>query len=88
MFKDVQNENVEAEQQPDWVDIYAGQNQRYEGVEKDFDYDDGGEQHDWSSISINIPEDKDPKKWLKGIIEQNEERETVGLDLLDVSLLS
>ena len=26
---------VEAEEQPDWVDVYAGQNQRYEGVKKD-----------------------------------------------------
>ena len=51
------------EEQPDWVDVYAGQNQRYEGVEKDFDYDDGGEQYDWSSISISLPEGKDPKKW-------------------------
>ena len=42
-------------------DVYAGQNQRYEDVEKDFDYDDGGEQCDWSSISINLPEGKDPK---------------------------
>ena len=23
---------AEAEQQPNWVDVYAGQNQRYEGV--------------------------------------------------------
>ena len=59
VFEEVEDEDVEAEQQPDWVDIYAGQNQRYEGVKKDFDYDDGGEGYDWSSISINLPEDKD-----------------------------
>ena len=37
---------VEAEEQPDWVDVFAGQNQRYEGVERDFDYDDGGDDYD------------------------------------------
>ena len=37
---------VEAEEQPDWVGVYAGQNQRYEGVERDFDYDDGGDDYD------------------------------------------
>ena len=60
----VDDDAVEAEEQPDWVDVNAGQNQLYEGVEKDFDYDDGGEQYDWSSISINLPEGKDPKTWL------------------------
>ena len=68
----MEDEDVEAEQQPDWVDIYAGQNQRYEGVEKDFDFDDGREQYDWSSTSSNLPEDKDPKKWLEDIIKQDE----------------
>lgn len=68
------------EEQPDWVDVYAGRNQRYEGVEKDFDYDDGGEQYDWSSISISLPEGKDPKKWLEDTIKQAEEQETGGLE--------
>jgi len=89
VFKDnVDDDAVEAEEQPDWVDVYAGQNQIYEGVEKDFDYDDGGEQCDWSSISINFPEGKDPKKWLEDIIKQAEEQGTVGLELADVSPLT
>ena len=32
--EDEGDDAVEAEEQPDWVDVYAGQNQRYEGVEK------------------------------------------------------
>lgn len=36
VFEDnVDDDAVEEEEQPDWVDVYAGQNQRYEGVEKD-----------------------------------------------------
>ena len=41
--EDEEDYAVEAEQQPEWVDVYAGQNLRYEGVKKGFDYDDGGE---------------------------------------------
>ena len=87
---DMDDDAVEAEEQPDWIDVYAGQNQRYEGVEKDFDYDDGGEQYDWSSISIDLPEGKDPKTWLQERIKQDEEQQTenVGLELPDVSPLS
>ena len=87
---DMADDAVEAEEQPDWIDVYAGQNQRYEGVEKDFDYDDGGEQYDWSSISIDLPEGKDPKTWLQERIKQDEEQQTenVGLELPDVSPLS
>ena len=85
---DVDDDAVEQQQQPDWVDVYAGQNQRYEGVEKDFDYDDGGEQYDWSCVSINLPEGKDPKKWLEDTIKQAEEEETVDLELPDVSPLT
>lgn len=47
---------VEAEEQPDWVNVYAGQNQRYEGIERDFYDDDGGDDYDWTSTSINIPQ--------------------------------
>ena len=39
---DEEDDVVEAEEQPDWVDVYAGKDQIYEGVEKDVDYDDGG----------------------------------------------
>ena len=87
---DMDDDAVEAEEQPDWIDVYAGQNQRYEGVEKDFDYDDGGEQYDWSSLSIDLPEGKDPKTWLQERIKQDEEQQTenVGLELPDVSPLS
>ena len=83
-------DNVEddAVEEPDWVDVYTGQNQRYEGVEKGFEYDDGGEQYDWSSITINLPEGKDPKKWLEDTIKQAEEHETVGLEFPDVSPLT
>ncbi|KAJ7387799.1 hypothetical protein OS493_001143 [Desmophyllum pertusum] len=40
---DEENEPVDALQQPDWVDVYVGHNQCYEGVEDDFQYDDGEE---------------------------------------------
>ena len=87
---DMDDDAVEAEEQPDWIDVYAGQNQRYEGVEKDFDYDDGGKQYDWSSISIDLPEGKDLKTWLQERIKQDEEQQTenVGHELPDVSPLS
>ena len=72
------------------MDVYAGQNQRYEGVEKDFDYDDGGDDYDWSSTSITLPEGKDPKKWLQESTKEDDEQEseTVELELPEVSLLS
>ena len=82
---------LEAEEQPDWVDVYAGQNQRYEGVERDFDYDDGGENYDWSSTCVNLPEGKDPKTWLQEAIKEDGEQDTqdeVELELPDVSPLT
>ena len=39
------DDTVEAEE-PDLVDVCAMQNQRYEKVEKDFDFDDGGDDYD------------------------------------------
>jgi len=81
---------VEAEDQPDWVNVYGGQNQIYEGIERDFNYDDGGEEYDWSSTCMILPERKDPKKWLQQSIKENEEQETETgeLELPEVSLLS
>ena len=78
--EDEDDDAVEAEEQPDWVDVYAGQNQRYEGVEKDFDYDDGGDEYDWNSTCIILPEGRDPKKWLQA--------EPEDLELPQMSLLS
>ena len=88
--EDEGDDAVEAEERPDWVDVYAGQNQRYEGTEKDFGYDDGGDDYDWSSPSIILPEGKDPKRWLQESIKENEEQETetVDLELPQVSPLS
>ena len=63
------------------MDVYAGQNQMYEGVERDFDYDDGGEDYDWSSTRIILPEGKDPTKWLQESIKADDERETESTDL-------
>lgn len=37
---------VEAEEQPDWTDVYAGKNQRSKGVKKELDCDDRGEDYD------------------------------------------
>ena len=85
---DTDYDAAEAEEQPDWVDVYAGQNQRYEGVEKDFDFDDGGEDYDWNSTCTVLPEGKDPKKWLDEMIKDDEERHTVALELPQVSPFS
>ena len=88
--EDEDDDAVEAEEQPDWVDVYAGQDQRYEGVEKDFDYDDGGDEYDWNSTCIILPEGRDPKKWLQERIREDEEHEAEpgDLELPQVSLLS
>ena len=88
--EDEDDDAVEAEEQPDWVDDYAGQNQRYEGVEKDFDYDDGGDEYDWNSTCIILPEGRDPKKWLQERIREDEEQEAEpeDVELPQVSLLS
>ena len=79
-----------AEEQPDWVDVYAGQNQILEGVERDLDYDDGGEEYDWSSTCIMVPEGEDPKMWLQERIKEDEEQqiETEDLELPQESLSS
>ena len=86
--EDEDDDAAEAEQQPDWVDVYAGQNQRYEGVEKDLDYDDVREDYDWNSTFIILPEGKDPKKWLEEMIKEDQERQTIGLELPQVSPFS
>ena len=82
VFKeDEADDAVEAEEQLDWVDVYAGQNQIYEGLEKDFEYNDGGEDNDWSSTRIILPEGNDPSKWLQESIKADDERETERTDL-------
>lgn len=67
-----EDDACEAEEQPDWVDVYAGHNQRYEGVENDFQYDDGGDQYDWSSTSIEVPTTADTRKWLQNRIKEDD----------------
>ena len=42
--------------------------QRHEGVEGDFDYDECGDDYDWTSTSINIPQGKDPKTWFQDAV--------------------
>ena len=82
---------VEAEEQPDWVNVYAGQNQRYEGIEREFYDDDGGDDYDWTSTSINIPQGKDPKTWLQMLLEMmknTQAGDSGGLELPDVCPLS
>ena len=79
--EDEEDDAVEAEEQPDWVDVYAGQNQMYDGVERDFDYNDDGEEYDWRSSRIILPEGKDPTKWLQESIKADDERETESTDL-------
>ncbi|EDO33521.1 predicted protein [Nematostella vectensis] len=68
---DGEDEPADAEEQPDWVDNYTGPNQTYESV-KEFQYDDGAEDFDWSSSTIVIPETADPKVWLVNQIEEND----------------
>lgn len=67
-----EDDACEAEEQPDWVDVYAGHNQRYEGVENDFQYDDGGDQYDWSSTSIEVPTTADTREWLQYRIKEDD----------------
>ena len=57
-------------------------------METDLDYDDIGEDYDWNSTCIILPEGKDPKKWLEEMIKEDEERQTIGLELPQVSLFS
>ena len=57
-------------------------------MEKDLDYDDIGVDYDWNSTCIILPEGKDPKKWLEEMIKEDEERQTIGLELPQVSLFS
>lgn len=87
---DEEDEPDEAEQQPDWVDVYAGQNQRFEGVESEFQYDDGGEHYDWTSTTVQLPDGQDAKKWLEYSIEQADERNRgeEEVDLPDVNPLT
>ena len=67
--EDEEDDAVEAEEQPDWVDVYAGQNQMY------------GEDYEWSSTRIILPEGKDATKWLQESIKADDERETESTDL-------
>ena len=78
--EDEEDDAVEAEEQPDWVDVFAGRNQIYEGVERDFHYD-GGEDYDWSSTRIILPEGEEPTKWLQESIKADDEQETESADL-------
>ena len=91
VFEDGEDDDAaEAEEQPiHWLDVYAGQNQRYEVVEKDLDSDDGGENYDWNSTCFVLPKGKDPKKWLEEMNKEDEEckTESVGLELPRVSVV-
>lgn len=79
---------VEAEEQPDWTDVYVGKNQRSKGVKKELDCDDRGEDYDQSSASVIVPEGKDPTKWFLESVKQMKETETEDLQLLQVSIVS
>lgn len=57
------------------MDVYAGQNQIFEDVERDLDYDDGGEEYDWSNTCIMVPEGEDPKMRLQERIKEDEEQQ-------------
>ena len=57
------------------------QNQIYEGVEKDLDYDDHGEEYDWSSTCLMPPEGEDPKMWLQERSKENVEQVLHSLQL-------
>ena len=52
------------------------------------DYDDGGEDYDWNSTCIILPEGKNLKKWLEEMIKEDEERQTRGLEFPQVSPFS
>lgn len=69
-------------QQPDWVDIYAGHNQCYEGVEDDFQHDDGREEYDRRSTSLQLPKDRGAKKWLDDRIQEYEQTRSENRSLL------
>ena len=86
---------------PTFVKAQVPKTQRYadhpqELVFEEDDGDDaveeshGGDDYDWSSNCIILPEGKDPKKWLQDSIKENEEQETktVDLELPPVSPLS
>ena len=47
---------------------------------KNFDYDDGGEDYDWSSTRIILPEGEDPRKWLQESIKAVGERKAESAD--------
>ena len=78
---DDEDEACEAQEQPDWVEVYAGHNHHYEGVENEFQYDDGGDQYDWSSTSLHIPAVEETKQWLEDCIKENEESSTMNRDV-------
>ena len=85
VFEEEEDEDAAvAEEQLDWVDVYAGQNQIFEGVERDLDYDDGGEEYDWSSTCIMVA------LWFLALLKEDEEQqmETEDLELPQVSLSS
>ena len=87
--EDEEDDAVEAEEQPDWVDVYAGQNQIYEAVEKDFDYADGGEDYDWSSTVLFFLREKTQQNGFKKALKKMRNgRQSTDLDLPQVSPLS
>lgn len=74
--EDENDEAVDDEDQPDWVDVYAGQNQCFEGVEREFEYDDGGEDFDWSNTLFEVSNLNQAKYWLERCIKDSEESNT------------
>ena len=74
--------------------MYAGHNQCFEGVENEFEYNDGGEEFNWSSIysSIQVSNLHQAKEWLNESIKNNEENaadeNNIVLPDVDISTLN
>lgn len=58
-------------------------------MENEFQYDDGGDEYDWSSTTVQLPLLQDAKKWLEDCIQEHKERDTEDeVHLHDVSPLT
>ena len=80
------NENVDEQEEPDWMDLVRPVPTFHDQLPPDFEYDDGGEDFDWSVPRHVYPKDYG-KKWVEDL-ETISKQDSAELKIPDVDILS
>ena len=81
-----ENENIDRQDEPDWMDLIRPAPNFDDQVPSDFIYDDGGEDYDWSKSNFVYPSDYG-KKWVENL-EAISKQSTEELQIPEVDIQS